>query len=696
MKRFLIGGILAVLFVPGAAFAAGRAPQTYRSEHGRPLTTPSHQSATQVALGFLKARGLAAAHAATVRTASEERAITGLTLVRLEQDVNGLPVHGAYAKAAVDDQGQLVHLVDNLVAVPASGVTAARVGTDQATHAAVAYLFPKGTMFFRPPSAQRVAIPNDAGGLEEGFVVETWTARDNQLNETLVGGDGRVISTELRTNTDKYNVFTENPTVTPQRAVDGPGAGNAESPSGWLAGNQTTQVISGNNVHAYLDINADNQPDGGGAAVKRDMFMTAADLTVTPKTTGNRNVAVQNVFYLANVIHDTLYRAGFTEATGNFQVNNFGEGGRGNDPVLAEAQDGSGTDNANFATPRDGTSPRMQMFLWTGKGINQVVVDAPAGVVGTYRAQGATFGAAPTVTGVTAAITVANDGAGVTTDACETLAAGSLSGQIALMDRGTCAFVVKVKNVQNAGAVAAIVANNVNGDSILTMGGTDATITIPAVFISQNDGTRLKAAAPGLHGTVRLTDPPPLQRDGDVDSDVVFHESGHGLTWRMIGKMSGPMSGAIGEGMSDVLAVILDNDDRVGEYSFDDPLGLRSAPYTNYPRSYGDVTGSEVHFDGEVYGAIGWLMWQIYQREGISRDELLADLVDGMNFTPAGPRFEDMRDGILQSIANSGSGRECLIWEAFAQYGVGVGARGQVKGAAVVVSESFALPPECQ
>jgi extracellular elastinolytic metalloproteinase len=143
---------------------------------------------------------------------------------------------------------------------------------------------------------------------------------------------------------------------------------------------------------------------------------------------------------------------------------------------------------------------------------------------------------------------------------------------------------VKVKNAQTAGAVAAIVANN-QGDSIFTMGGTDNTITIPSVFISRSDGITIRGGLPA-NGTVRLTDPPPLQRDGDIDSDVMWHEYGHGLTWRMIGKMTGPLSGAVGEGMSDVLAVIANEDDRIGEYSFDDPLGIRTFPYTNYPRTY--------------------------------------------------------------------------------------------------------------
>ena len=36
-----------------------------------------------------------------------------------------------------------------------------------------------------------------------------------------------------------------------------------------------------------------------------------------------------------------------------------------NDFVVADAQDGSGFNNANFGTPPDGINPRMQMFLWS-------------------------------------------------------------------------------------------------------------------------------------------------------------------------------------------------------------------------------------------------------------------------------------------------------------------------------------------
>ena len=73
-----------------------------------------------------------------------------------------------------------------------------------------------------------------------------------------------------------------------------------------------------------------------------------------------------NLFYWSNVYHDRTYLLGFTEAARNFQTNNFSRGGIGNDPVSAQVQDSSGTDNANFSTPPDGSSGVMQMYLFVG------------------------------------------------------------------------------------------------------------------------------------------------------------------------------------------------------------------------------------------------------------------------------------------------------------------------------------------
>ncbi|HLT46567.1 MAG TPA: M36 family metallopeptidase, partial [Rubricoccaceae bacterium] len=139
------------------------------------------------------------------------------------------------------------------------------------------------------------------------------------------------------------------------------------SPFGWhdtdgAPGAEHT-IARGNNVHAYLDRNADGLPDAGepdgGPGL---LFDFPIDLNQDPVNYGP--AAVTNLFYMNNLAHDVLWHYGFDEAAGNFQVNNYGNGGVGGDDVRAEAQDGGGSNNANFFTPPDGQRPRMQMYLW--------------------------------------------------------------------------------------------------------------------------------------------------------------------------------------------------------------------------------------------------------------------------------------------------------------------------------------------
>ncbi|KAH9475195.1 Extracellular metalloproteinase MEP [Psilocybe cubensis] len=76
------------------------------------------------------------------------------------------------------------------------------------------------------------------------------------------------------------------------------------------------------------------------------------------------NHTISQLFYTTNMVHDLYYRYGFDEVSGNFQQYNFGRGGAQNDAVIANAQDGSGFNNANFMTPPDGQNGRMRMYLW--------------------------------------------------------------------------------------------------------------------------------------------------------------------------------------------------------------------------------------------------------------------------------------------------------------------------------------------
>ena len=684
------------------------ATRVLHADAGRAFTQPSAASPASVVAGYLRAHGRSDATVRSLRVRGQGAlARQGMRVLRMGQEVNGLAVYDTYAKAVLNARGQLVSLVENLAPVPSRGVGAASIDESLALRAAIEALkipaqptkavlrsgaatrFARGNGFVEGPLVTRVAVPMADGSMQTGFLVQTWRTSGNRLVETLVGGDGRVIETVSRTNSDNYNVFAVDPGKTPQAVVAGQ--------PGWLFGGSHRSIdIAGNNVHAYLDAVNDGLPDPGGDTITDGNFLSVFDPAIQPSEPVNRNVAVQNLFYLNNVIHDRLYAAGFTEATGNFQEDNFGNGGRDSDSVNAEAQDGGGLDNANFATPRDGQNPRMQMYLWSSpQPDHEVIVNSPTGIA-PMPARRAVWSPVIDITGTTGDVVVVNDGTaaaggGTLTDGCEPF--GGVSDKIVVIDRGFCNFTVKVENAQAAGARGVIVANNRAGDPIVMGGTPTTTITVPAVMVSQANGGVLKTTA-NVNATIRFRDPPPIKLDGDLDSDIVYHEYGHGLTWRMIGRMSGPMSGAIGEGMSDVLAIINNDDDAVGEYAFGNTIGIRTARYGSFTRTYGSVQGSEVHFDGEVYGAIGWRLWKNLQNAGYSRDQVLSLLVDGMNYTPSQPNFEQMRDGILEAAASRAE--KCMVWEAFSHFGVGTGASGQVLGSRVVVTESFSVPAICR
>jgi hypothetical protein len=158
------------------------------------------------------------------------------------------------------------------------------------------------------------------------------------------------------------------PPLVPRSLVTTNAMSLVASPNGWIndGGNETR----GNNVDAHLDRNGDNladlpRPQGSPFRV----FDRPLNLTQDP--TSYSLAAVIQLFYWNNFMHDKLYALGFTEAAGNFQINNFGRGGLGNDAVQADAQDGSGLNNANFSTPSDGSAPRMQMFIFSGPNPNR-------------------------------------------------------------------------------------------------------------------------------------------------------------------------------------------------------------------------------------------------------------------------------------------------------------------------------------
>jgi len=135
-------------------------------------------------------------------------------------------------------------------------------------------------------------------------------------------------------------------------------------------------------------------------------------------------------------------------------------------------------------------------------------VSSPPTIAGVYSVGAASFGPPLSSPGVSGTIVQAldpADAAGPTTfDGCSPLTNGAaVAGNIALIDRGTCGFAIKVKNAQNAGAIAVVVADNAAGAPPAGMGGTDPTITIPSVRITLADGNTIKAnLAAGVSATL--------------------------------------------------------------------------------------------------------------------------------------------------------------------------------------------------
>jgi hypothetical protein len=417
---------------------------------------------------------------------------------------------------------------------------------------------------------------------------------------TVDAEDGRVWTRFDQVASDSYRVYArpaESPNhVSPLPPADGRTLVNnpahaIASPFGWhdtngVAGAEFT-VTQGNNVQAYTDTDNNNSPDAGSSPSGGSglVFDFALDLTQAPSA--YRPGAVANLFYWNNLIHDVQYQYGFDEQAGNFQVNNYGRGGLGGDDVRAEAQDGGGTNNANFFTPADGARPRMQMYVWTA---------------------------------------------------------------------------------------------------------------------------------------------PTPDRDGDVDSGIVIHEYGHGISNRLVG---GPANVNClvnnqqpGEGLSDwwALAYTARPGDTgatprgIGTYALGQPAtgaGIRTQRYSTDPAvntwTYASINGMAIpHGVGSVWAQAAWeVYWKLVDAHGFDPDlynaaggagnqRMMLYVNEGLKNTACNPTFTQVRDGILQAAADNHGGEDvCRMWEAFAAFGLGTNA---ISGSANSTSPTngFNIPASCQ
>ncbi|HUP91863.1 MAG TPA: M36 family metallopeptidase, partial [Solimonas sp.] len=370
-----------------------------------------------------------------------------------------------------------------------------------------------------------------------------------------------------------------------------------------------------------------------------------------PSTASAQNAAVVSMFYLVNWLHDWWYDHGFDEASGNAQTSNYGRGGIEGDPLLAQGQDGSGRNNANMATPADGSSPVMQQYLFNGPVKGAVTITAPA--IGEIPFNGVEYG--PQTFDYTGVAVLANDGFDPAGDGCTGLSTPAvpvelplfgappqvpvpvlapdpkLAGKIAVIDRGGgCPGSYKVRWALLSGASAVMLVHNADGPPPFLANGdvpidapvqpTNNVYQLPIVTIRKDDGQRIKdAIAAGQAVTVHLKRDASVDFDGTLDNLIIAHEYFHYVHHRLT-ESSNPQADAMSEGWGDIDAFMLSarTDDRAapgnehfqGAYAAasyvtnDFYFGIRRAPYSTdlrkNPLTFKHISEGEALPQGEA------------------------------------------------------------------------------------------------
>ena len=351
-----------------------------------------------------------------------------LSFVELNQEINGVPVFRGEVKAGFTKRGEIIRVINNLAPGLADSAISADFGEaleavkagarhinvdpstiDLAENAAdsdgLKRTFGTGDS---ATTAEKMYFPTEPGVAVPAWRVLIW----RPVNAFYIIVDAhtgtmlwRKNITEDQTQSSTYSVYTNpnamiNVADNPFPMTPGPlspnGAQGAaisratisrignEAPygfnnNGWITDGVT--VTDGNAIQAGLDRDGSDgvDPNSEASSASRNFVYTFSPFnpntnsgdqpvptTQTYPGSAYQQGSVTQLFYITNWYHDELYRLGFTEQARNFQQDNFGRGGVGNDRVRGEGQDTSGTNNANFSTPADGGRGRMQMYLWSG------------------------------------------------------------------------------------------------------------------------------------------------------------------------------------------------------------------------------------------------------------------------------------------------------------------------------------------
>ncbi|MDB5336610.1 MAG: regulatory domain of in-like proprotein convertase, partial [Planctomycetaceae bacterium] len=595
-------------------------PQYRLNGAGVLLTGPTSGTPLEIATGFLNQHALELGLSSDdlsqfIVTSQYTDEGSGTTHLYLRQTLNGIEVVNADISISITAKGEVIHAASSFVSdahvVDGSSsqvvVNASQafmgwsdylgLGLDSPTRVISidsespdsATVFSVDGTTIADVAANLVYVPT-AGGLELAWRLDVHDSNYTHWLDAFVSAStGDAIYTDNRVGNATYNVFAlpaRSPIDGNRSIVNDPQDATA-SPFGWndtngVAGAEFTDT-RGNNATVQEDVNADDAGGfrpSGGAGLNFDF-----PLDTTQDPFNSQSAAIANAFYWVNLLHDIHYQYGFTEAAGNFQVNNYGRGGAGNDPVIVDVQDGASVGGGGFAALPDGQSPRMTMQRWTGP-----------------------------------------------------------------------------------------------------------------------------------------------YRDGSLDSDILIHEFGHGISERLTGgpgntsALNAVQSRAMSEGWGDWWAIMLTqvpSDAKLDAYPIGNYVagfaangpGIRVYPYsfdmTIDPLTYNNFNGgaanNESHKAGTIWASALWDMnWLLIDKYGFSSDMLhgtggnnlaLQLVMDGLKLQGTSPSFLAGRDAILAAdVALTGGQNQTEIWKAFARRGMGYSASDGGGAGSTTVVQAFDVP----
>ena len=415
--------------------------------------------------------------------------------VSYTQEYNGVPVYGAVLRAHLDKNGDLTSV--NGVAVPNISIsTAPRLSKAQAGDRAVKFVRaePPGTDGEKADTTGIRAASTDLVVYRKGLV-RGLPGASELVYQVEVGNGANIreivfVAAQSGKILNRYSMIHDALDRKLYEVEHTPGAPLWEEgdpfPGALNVDQQNIVRASGESYHFFSNSFGQDSYDGAGASmesVNNDPRISCPNANWNGVTTN----------YCNGVTSDDVVAHEWGHAYTEYSHNLIYQWQPG---ALNESYSdiwGETVDLINGRMDEGETlTPRADGACSTHSPASPVLdITAPASIVKECAAAGADFGPQVTVAGTSGSVVVAEDAANPagpgTTDGCTVITnASEVDGNIALVDRGTCGFAVKVKNAQNAGATAVVVGQNAAGPPG-GMGGEDPTITIPSVMITQAD-----------------------------------------------------------------------------------------------------------------------------------------------------------------------------------------------------------------